>query len=703
MAHLKILLAACLTLFMGGGANLFGQQTLTVTATGDKTTVPYTSGQLRWAIDQANAYTGGTTLIKFNLPVSGTNPALINLNAALPKIFKTTVIDGTTQPGYQAGKPMVVIDGSTIPPPANQSSAFYFDFVVNGKVLGLYIRNFAEGIVFDHNSTFCEASYNVINQNTRSNILIKSSSDCIVKGNFINTDMNLMRFPKNSEEGIFLSNDANIGSTRNIIGGVLCGEGNTIAYTGSEGIDNNPNLGANPTLNVSNIYSGNVIFENVFDAIELRNPNGANSNKSAPAITTTGCITTGTAEPNDIIELFGSTGPLNGKKNANQYMKTVVADAQGNWTANFDFIEYSFITATARDSRNNTSELAPAKAITPSKLDFTFPEKVCLREPIIFTNLTTTCAGSFAFQWDFGDGSGLSTTGVHTYTSPGQYTVKLTIQPSIYCKTITKTRTILIKECCNNCETLDFLVPAVCVKDSAAFINISSCPGNPSYTWNFGDGTGNTSNNFHVYTTLGTYTVTLTKNGSPECPGQSVTKTITVSECIQPCINCIGSFAPDAGQYVLSAWEKEDVNNPNILSYLNPEIYIDFPTTNSPTGTPSSPLVGPFIAGGIIIDGWQRVDTTFAVPASATYINIRLQCATRNCFFDDIRIFPYDGSMKSYVYDPINLRLVAELDERNYATLYEYDEEGKLVRVKKETEKGIMTIKENKTNTLKKQ
>jgi len=36
------------------------------------------------------------------------------------------------------------------------------------------------------------------------------------------------------------------------------------------------------------------------------------------------------------------------------------------------------------------------------------------------------------------------------------------------------------------------------------------------------------------------------------------------------------------------------------------------------------------------------------------------------------------------------------------ATLYEYDEEGKLIRVKKETEKGVMTIKENKNSTKKK-
>jgi hypothetical protein len=44
---------------------------------------------------------------------------------------------------------------------------------------------------------------------------------------------------------------------------------------------------------------------------------------------------------------------------------------------------------------------------------------------------------------------------------------------------------------------------------------------------------------------------------------------------------------------------------------------------------------------------------------------------------------------------------MAELDERNYAKLYEYDEEGKLIRVKKETEKGIMTIQENRENSSK--
>ena len=50
--------------------------------------------------------------------------------------------------------------------------------------------------------------------------------------------------------------------------------------------------------------------------------------------------------------------------------------------------------------------------------------------------------------------------------------------------------------------------------------------------------------------------------------------------------------------------------------------------------------------------------------------------------------------MKTYVYRPDNLRLCAELDENNFATFYEYDDEGALTRTKKETELGVMTIQE---------
>lgn len=164
------------------------------------------------------------------------------------------------------------------------------------------------------------------------------------------------------------------------------------------------------------------------------------------------------------------------------------------------------------------------------------------------------------------------------------------------------------------------------------------------------------------------------------------------------CDTCIGSFAPEPGQYIISAWVKKEASVPTDVKYTQPQISIEFANGNN-----SLPTEGPFnVTDDKIIDGWQRIESKFTVPATATHLTIKLDCTSGSCLFDDIRVFPIDGSLKSYVYDPVTLRLVAELDERNYATFYEYDEEGKLVRVKKETVKGVMSIKENRDFTNKK-
>jgi len=66
-------------------------------------------------------------------------------------------------------------------------------------------------------------------------------------------------------------------------------------------------------------------------------------------------------------------------------------------------------------------------------------------------------------------------------------------------------------------------------------------------------------------------------------------------------------------------------------------------------------------------------------------------------YFDELRFTPYNSNMKSYVYDPITLRLVAQLDENNYASFFEYDEEGTLIRTKAETKAGVKTITETRS------
>jgi hypothetical protein len=98
-----------------------------------------------------------------------------------------------------------------------------------------------------------------------------------------------------------------------------------------------------------------------------------------------------------------------------------------------------------------------------------------------------------------------------------------------------------------------------------------------------------------------------------------------------------------------------------------------------------------------IVEGWKRIEAVFTVPSIATSFTLQLQSSGVS-YFDDIRIHPFDGQMKSFAYDPSSQRLMAELDENNFATFYEYDDEGILIRVKKETERGIMTIKETRSS-----
>lgn len=162
------------------------------------------------------------------------------------------------------------------------------------------------------------------------------------------------------------------------------------------------------------------------------------------------------------------------------------------------------------------------------------------------------------------------------------------------------------------------------------------------------------------------------------------------------CEDCLGKFQPGPGKYVLSGWTKEKDAAVTKTSY-------DLPSIVVAVDDDSDPPAWTFTPSGEIIDGWQQITGVFEIDGDLTSLEISLEVggSGETAWFDDIRIFPFDGSMMTYVYDPVTLRLVAELDERNYAKLYEYDEEGKLVRVKKETEKGVMTITESRENTVK--
>lgn len=157
-------------------------------------------------------------------------------------------------------------------------------------------------------------------------------------------------------------------------------------------------------------------------------------------------------------------------------------------------------------------------------------------------------------------------------------------------------------------------------------------------------------------------------------------------------------FRPFAGKrMLLGAWVKEK-NACTCRSYSRDHIQLTFGLSN---GDSSNITLSP---SGNIIEGWQRYEAVFTIPANANEMVLTLQASdSSTTYFDDIRLHPFNGEMKSYVYNPINLRLMAELDDNNYGTFYEYDDDGTLIRVKKETERGIQTIKETRSALLKNQ
>jgi hypothetical protein len=145
-------------------------------------------------------------------------------------------------------------------------------------------------------------------------------------------------------------------------------------------------------------------------------------------------------------------------------------------------------------------------------------------------------------------------------------------------------------------------------------------------------------------------------------------------------------FSPLPGKkYILSFWLKD--GNP---TGVNPWVNVTVGGTTFWYYNMKSP----------VIEGWKRVEIVFD-HNDVNAFNLAFEPVGGTVYIDDVRIHPYDAHLKSYVYDASNLRLVAGLDENNFASFYEYDDEGNLVRAKKETEKGIMTLRETHSGVRK--
>jgi hypothetical protein len=165
--------------------------------------------------------------------------------------------------------------------------------------------------------------------------------------------------------------------------------------------------------------------------------------------------------------------------------------------------------------------------------------------------------------------------------------------------------------------------------------------------------------------------------------------------------DCENQFSPSSGEYIVSAWVKQ-----NFLAIPGSDI-IDAKITIEQKNNNGANVANaiPFYPTGPVIEGWQRIEGKIDIVEATYCLSILLEHiggSSSPVYFDDVRVHPFNSAMKTMIYDPNNLRLMAELDNQNYATFFEYDEEGTLVRIKKETENGIVTIKETRSSIIKK-
>lgn len=334
-------------------------------------------------------------------------------------------------------------------------------------------------------------------------------------------------------------------------------------------------------------------------------------------------------------------------------------------------------------------------------------------------------------DWNFGDGSpvlsssSLSTT--HFYSSNNTYQASATVYftvDGVSCSTVALFRTSIIpyyyaEDYCSaptNAYTTQNYVSVVVHNLNASLYLTPSGPYTPSTsitfkmdTWNIALGqvapyvlkvddvvvaSGNATSSTTYTLTSNTFgegthvaELTIADRNTKDC---SVVRTV-VFEVLpaekESCQECF-TFKPEPGKrYWLSAWVK--VDGSQVKTYTGVSVELTF--------NGSSPLTVTLVPSGDIIDNWQRIAGEFTPPSGATDVDIKLKNTSSNiAHFDDIRIHPFNASMKSYVNDPETFWLVAELDDNNYATFYEYDKEGKLIRIKKETERGVFPIKESR-------
>lgn len=237
----------------------------------------------------------------------------------------------------------------------------------------------------------------------------------------------------------------------------------------------------------------------------------------------------------------------------------------------------------------------------------------------------------------------------------------------------------------------NFTVGEVCKNE---YVQLNAITINPNYNYYWtvnGESYGGESIELFILNQLVlNVTLRITKVVGNESVILSVySQSFDVEDC-----RCLQSFHLNKNKkYLFTAWVKK--TNSNYESSYN-DVWVQLISS-------SGDIIFNATPSGNIIDRWQKIERVVDIQdydVSDVYLAFTNEDVNSTLYIDDIRLIPFDSSMKSFVYDMNTRRLVAELDQNHYATYYEYDAEGNLIRIAKDTERGKKTISEYRQHLI---
>jgi titin len=205
---------------------------------------------------------------------------------------------------------------------------------------GILIQIGPQGNVIGGSST---AERNVISGNDDDGIYISDASSNVVEGNYIGTDAQGVSGIGNGYRGVRIWN----GASDNTIG-----PNNRIAYNTFSGV------GVETATTVGNVITQNSIHSNLMGGIGLFD--GAHNGINAPIITST-TMSSVTIEGSVAscffctVEVFSN--PID-EQQGRTYLGSVVTEADGSWSLTVPCISGDYLTATATDATDGTSEFS---------------------------------------------------------------------------------------------------------------------------------------------------------------------------------------------------------------------------------------------------------------------------------------------------------------------------------------------------------